>query len=233
MLSFSVSNAIVLSEYLWKINGHSPTSWEQKGVAIASYSVAYLLVVFHTRGSLWLSSIIGSVKLITLIFISLTGLVVLDGHARVKDAHAHFRDAVKGSGSGGGYGATTAFYDIIFSYAGYTNAFNVVNEVKRPVQTIKKSSTLALLLVAILYILAKVAYLAAVPKATLAAGKQTVASLFFEEVFGSNEKGLNILIVISAFGNIIAVLIGQSRVIRECGAVSLDSLPLCKSTFME
>jgi amino acid transporter len=216
-LSFSASNAIVLSEYLWRVNGHSPTSWEQKGVAIAGYSVAYLLVVFHTRGSLWLSNLIGSVKLITLIFISITGLVVLGGHTRVKDPKANFRDAFAGSGSGGGYGATTALYDIIFSYAGYTNAFNVVNEVKKPVQTLKKSATLALLLVAILYILANVAYLAAVPKAALAAGKQTVASLFFEAVFGSNVKGLNILIAISAFGNIIAVLIGQSRLIRECG----------------
>jgi amino acid transporter len=216
-LSFSASNSIVLSEYLWKVNGHSPSPWELKGVAIAGYCVAYLLVVFHTRGSLWLSNTIGTVKVITLIFISITGLVVLGGHTRVKDPKANFKDAFAGSGSGGGYGATTALYDIIFSYAGYTNAFNVVNEVKKPVQTIKKSATLALLLVAILYVLANVAYLAAVPKASLAAGKQTVAALFFQAVFGSNVKGLNILIALSAFGNIIAVLIGQSRLIRECG----------------
>jgi amino acid transporter len=208
VLSFSASNSIVLSEYLWKVNGHSPSNWELKGV---------LLVVFHTRGSLWLSNTIGFVKVITLVFISITGLVVLGGHTRVKDPKINFRDAFAGSGSGGGYGATTALYDIIFSYAGYTNAFNVVNEVKKPVQTLKKSATLALLLVAILYILANVAYLAAIPKATLAVGKQTVAALFFEAVFGSNVKGLNILIALSAFGNIIAVLIGQSRVIRECG----------------
>ena len=127
---------------------------------------------------------------------------------------SQFQKLFCGSGSGGGYGATTAIYDIIFSYAGYTNAFNVVNEVKKPVQSLKKSATLALLLVAILYILANVAYFAAVPKAMLAKGKQTVASLFFEAVFGSNVKGLNILIAISAFGNIIG---------RFDRPVSLDS----------
>jgi len=37
-------------------------------------------------------------------------------------------------------------------------------------------------------------------------------------------KGLNILIAISAFGNIIAVLIGQSRVIRECGRYVASSM---------
>ena len=83
---------------------------------------------------------------------------------------------------------------------------------------------MALSLVAILYILANVAYLAAIPKATLAAGKQTVAALFFEAVFGSNVKGLNILIALSAFGNIIAVFIGQSRLIRECGRYVLRLL---------
>src|ERR1700733_11145696 len=65
-LSFSASNAIVLSEYLWKANGHTPTAWQENGVAIAGYSVGFLLVVFHTRGSLWLSNLIGGVKLITL-----------------------------------------------------------------------------------------------------------------------------------------------------------------------
>ena len=225
VLSFSASNAIVLSEYLWKASGLTPTAWQLKGVAVAGYSVGFLLVVFHTRGSLWVSNFIGSVKLITLIFIAITGLVVLGGHTRVKDPRANFRDAFAGSGSGGGYGATTALYDIIFSYTGYTNAFNVVNEVKKPVQTLKKSATLALLLVTVLYILANIAYFAAIPKATLAAGKQTVASLFFEAVFGSNVKGLNVLIALSAFGNIIAVLIGQSRVIRECGRYVSRSNP--------
>lgn len=42
ILSFSSGNSIVLAEYLFKINGHTPTNWEEKGVAIAGYSVAAL-----------------------------------------------------------------------------------------------------------------------------------------------------------------------------------------------
>lgn len=46
----------------------------------------------------------------------------------------------------------------------------------------------------------------------------TTASLFFTAVFGSQAaKGLNILVILSAFGNLVTVLIGQSRVIREIG----------------
>ena len=58
-----------------------------------------------------------------------------------------------------------------------------------------------------------------VPKESVATSNQIVASLFFTAVFGEGRgvRGLNILIAISAFGNIISVIIGSSRMIRECG----------------
>jgi amino acid transporter len=72
--------------------------------------------------------------------------------------------------------------------------------------------------VATLYLLCNIAYFAAVPKASLKTSKQLAASLFFSAVFGSahSSKALNFLIALSAFGNIISVIIGSSRVIREC-----------------
>lgn len=82
---------------------------------------------------------------------------------------------------------------------------------------------MALLLVAVLYMLANIAYFAAATKAEIIGSKQTVASIFFSNVFGSKAaQGLNILIVLSAFGNLVAVLIGQSRLIRECGRCVTD-----------
>lgn len=58
-----------------------------------------------------------------------------------------------------------------------------------------------------------------VPKVTLMKSNQLAASLFFSAVFGSQSasSALNFLIALSAFGNIVAVIIGSSRVIRECG----------------
>lgn len=58
-----------------------------------------------------------------------------------------------------------------------------------------------------------------VPKAELEAASQISASLFFTKVFGTGNavKGLNFLIALSSFGNLITVLIGTSRMIRECG----------------
>ncbi len=58
-----------------------------------------------------------------------------------------------------------------------------------------------------------------VPAADLKASSQIAASLFFTSVFGSSNavKGLNFLIALSSFGNLVAVLLGTSRLIRECG----------------
>ena len=147
---------------------------------------------------------------------------------------------------------------IIFSYAGFYNAFSVVNEVKvyilmlkfliprhafidtiqNPVKTIRTYAFISLLIVAVLYQLANIAYFAAgafcapfdiaavnaesgptVSKTELQHSTQVAASLFFQKVFGSSGavRGLNFLIALSAFGNLIAVLLGQSRLIRECG----------------
>lgn len=93
-------------------------------------SNAIIVLIFNTRWSLRISNAIGLVKLLTLIFISITGLVVLGGHTRVKNPTANFKNAFNGTSGATAYGATNAMYKIIFSYAGYENAFNVVNEVK-------------------------------------------------------------------------------------------------------
>lgn len=67
IFSFSSGNAIVLAQYLFRINGHTPSAWELKGTAVAGYTVAVLLLTFHTRAGFLLSNGIGIVKVITLI----------------------------------------------------------------------------------------------------------------------------------------------------------------------
>ncbi|KAI5207896.1 amino acid transporter [Aureobasidium subglaciale] len=217
ILSFSSGNAIVMAQYLFKIGDHTPSAWEQKGVAIACYTLVTLLLIFHTKTSYRISNAIGIIKVLTLIFIALTGLVVLGGHTRVQDPKANFRNAFEGKASG--YGLTNSLVKIIFSYAGYENAFNIVNEIQNPVKTIKRNASYSLIVVTILYLLANIAYFAAVPKLEIMESGTTVASLFFTHVFGHAKgvKAFNLLIALSAFGNLIAVQIGQSRLIRECG----------------
>lgn len=82
------------------------------------------------------------------------------GVSRVPDSRVNFRDPFQGT-TNNGNDLANALVNIIFSYFGYQNAFNVVNEIKNPIPTLKKHATISLLLVAVLYMLCNVAYFAA------------------------------------------------------------------------
>ncbi|KAG8156440.1 hypothetical protein KVR01_013674 [Diaporthe batatas] len=219
ILSFASSNAIVLSNYLFAIAGHKGTDWQVKGVALAGYTVATLSLTFNTKYSYYLSNAIGLVKICTLLFVIITGFVVLGGNTKIENPTANFKNAFQGTENATAYGLTNALYRIIFSYGGYNNAFNVANEVKNPVKSLRKYAFLALFTVYVLYMFANVAFFSAVSKYDLVNSGTTVATLFFKGVLGDSGavRGLNFLVALSAFGNIIAALLGSSRMIRECG----------------
>ncbi|KAI3343001.1 high-affinity methionine permease [Ustulina deusta] len=219
VLSFSSSNAIVLSNYLFALAHKTPTAWESKGVAVAAYTAAVICVVAHNKYSLWATNIIGGVKVLTLVFISITGFVVLGGHvSRIPDPGANFRNAFEGT-TNNGNDLSVALVNIIFAYSGYANAFSVVNEIKNPIPTLKRHGAISVSIVSLLYLLCNIAYFAAVPKEIFAKSNATSASVFFAAVFGEGraQDALNALVLISAFGNLLAVLIGQSRLLREIG----------------
>jgi amino acid transporter len=66
-LSFSSSNAIVLSRYTWRIAEKTPSPWQLKGVAIAAYTLAVICVIAHNKYSLWATNFFGIAKILTLI----------------------------------------------------------------------------------------------------------------------------------------------------------------------
>ncbi|KAK0744644.1 amino acid permease-domain-containing protein [Apiosordaria backusii] len=207
VLSFSSGNSIVCAQYLFRINGHTPSPWELKGAAIAAYTVAFLAVVFHTKASYAFSNGIGIVKTLTLLFIAITGLVVLGGNIpSIPDPHANFRDAFNGLPP---------------------HPLRPQQRVKNPIKTLRRNTFLSVFLVAVLYNLANVAYFASVPLPALRAAKEITASLFFTAVFGTSGavRGLNFLIALSSFGNLVTVLIGSSRMIRECGRQGVLPFP--------
>ncbi|KUI72528.1 High-affinity methionine permease [Cytospora mali] len=198
ILSFSSSNSVVLVNYLFKCAGTSGTDWQ---------------VSYH------LSNAIGVVKVALLLFIIIAGFVVLGGGTRVKDPKANFRNTFDGTQSASAYGLTIALYRIVFSYGGYNNAFNVANEIKNPVPALKKNAFIALTTVYVLYMFTNVSWYAGVSKYDLENSELTTASLWFENILGTSGpvRGLNFLIALSAFGNMLSGGLGSSRAIRECG----------------
>jgi amino acid transporter len=67
--------------------------------------------------------------------------------------------------------------------------------------------------------LTNVSWYAGVSKYDLEHAKLTTASLWFQNVLGNSGRvrGLNFLIALSAFGNMVSGALGSSRMIRECG----------------
>ncbi|TDZ36438.1 High-affinity methionine permease [Colletotrichum trifolii] len=220
ILSFSSSNAVVLSRYLWRMADITPSEWQMRGVAIAAYTLAVICVLAHNRYSLWLVNAIGVLKILTLVFIGIAGLVVLGGNIKhIPDPKANFRNAFDGTTTNGN-DLSNALVSIIFSYAGYYNAFNMTNEIKNPIPTLKRNGVISLGTVAVLYMLCNVAYFATVSKAEFAEASEIAAAVFFSKLFGESRAAanvLNFLVLLSAFGNLLAVLIGSSRMIREIG----------------
>lgn len=129
VFSFASSNAVVLARYIFRAAGHTATEWENKGLAMASYTVISFLCLISTRWSIRLMNLISVVKLIILLFIVITGFVVLAGGTQVENPKANFQNSFDGI-TNNGNDIVNALVSINFAYAGYANAFNVVAEIK-------------------------------------------------------------------------------------------------------
>lgn len=115
-------------------------------------------VWLSTNWSLRISNALGVVKVVTLLLIIIPGLVALGGGIKkIPDPKANFHSPFTGATSNG-YQLSNALVSIIFSYGGYNNSFNLANEIKDPIKTIRRTANTAVIFVAILYVLANIGY---------------------------------------------------------------------------
>ncbi|KAI0835650.1 amino acid permease-domain-containing protein [Hypoxylon sp. FL0890] len=108
----------------------------------------------------------------------------------------------------------------------WSNAAYVLNEVKRPVHTLKIAGPLGLGICGVLYTLANVSYFAAATPQEVAASGTTVASYFFGKVFGVTAKRvLSVFVGLSALGNVLTITFAQSRVNQELAKEGVIPFP--------
>lgn len=161
---------------------------------------------------------ISSIKIITLLFIIVSGWAVLGGaisEEKIPDPFHSFQNAFEGS-SHGGNAYATALFKVLFSFAGWQNAAYVLNEVKNPVRTLRIAGPLALTICGILYLLANVSYYSTGTPEEIADSGVTVGAFFIGKVFNNTAKrAFSVLIAISAMGNVMTVTYAHSRIIQE------------------
>ncbi|TQN65724.1 High-affinity methionine permease [Colletotrichum shisoi] len=229
-LQVSASNAITFSSYILVASGADSTTWKLRGVAIAG---AVFSVGIHTvapRVGRGIQDLLSAVKLFILLFIVCCGFAALAGHLRVESPD-NFTDAFEGT-SNSGYNIGTAILNVIFSFQGYDNVNAVLSEVRNPQKTLRIALPLSMSVNAVLYLLANVAYFAAVPKEAFIAAKVTVAATLSENVFGASAgaKALPALVALSALGHLLGVAFTIPRLLQE---LAKDGVLPFSNLFME
>ncbi|KAK4105153.1 amino acid transporter [Parathielavia hyrcaniae] len=199
LLGFSAGNSLAFGLYVLLAAGHPmPDGWIPQAIAVAcvTFVLVLLLIVF-------------------------SGFAALAGHRLVPDP-GNFDDIwaiEKGDGYGGGgaYAYATALLQVVYSYKGWENANYVMGELKNPQRTLKIAAPLAVSGITVLYVLANVAYFAAIHKADLAKSEVIVAGLFFRNMFGESAaaRSLPAFVALSNIGNVLAVSFAHSRVNQE------------------
>ncbi|OKL62164.1 hypothetical protein UA08_02162 [Talaromyces atroroseus] len=177
-LGFTASGCVVFAEYILEAANAAVTEWAKRGIAIG---VIVFITLFHTFLPKWGvrgMNLLTIMKIVLLLFIVVTGWVVLAGGvSSIPDPHASFKNAFAGSTSSSNLYAS-ALYKVLNSYAGWSNAMYVLNEVKNPVRTMKIAGPLGLLICGVLYVLANISYYAAATPDEIAASGVTVAGYF-------------------------------------------------------
>ena len=233
LLGFTASGCIVFASNILVAANRSVDEWAKRGIAIAVIVFVTLLHSLLPRWGVRLMNVLGSIKVIILLFIVVvgprvcpdctfprltrqTGWVVLSGRVhRIKDPRASYHHPFAGSvHSSNPY--ATALFKVINSYTGWSNAAYVLNEVKDPVRTLKIAGPLGLGICGVLYLLANVAYFSAATPKQLGKSGVTVASYFVGAVYGKEaQRAISVFVALSALGNVLTVTFAQARVNQE------------------
>ncbi|KAK8879025.1 high-affinity methionine permease [Apiospora arundinis] len=227
LLGFSSGNSLAFGRYVLLAAGQKDDSWIARGIGIACVTFATVLHAVLPRWGLRLVNVLGVFKVVILLLIVFSGFAALAGHRRVPDPH-NFDNAFRlekgnGWGGGGAYTYSTALLNVIYSYKGWENANYVIGELKNPRKTLAVAAPLAIGGVTILYVLANVAYFAAISKEEMATSEVIVAGVFFRNMFGDSAaaRSLPVFVALSNMGNVLAVSFAHARLNQEFGKEGL------------
>ncbi|KAI5293943.1 hypothetical protein KEM52_004972 [Ascosphaera acerosa] len=217
LLCFTASGLIVFATNLSYAAGmYEGSAWIARGVAVAMGIVITAIHTFFPMVGVQLMNVIGGAKMALLVFVVVSGWVVLAGKVdSVEDPQASFRHAFRGSASSVSVYAT-ALFKAIGSYSGWANATYVMNEVQNPVRTLKIAGPTALAVCGALYTCAIVSYFSALSPDEVAEGGVTVVAAYAMKVFGeSGMRAISFFVALSALGNTMAISFAQGRLNQE------------------
>jgi amino acid transporter len=186
-------------------------------VAILTVILAVILLYRKLAGIQRLSLFMGSIVLVTIAWILLTGIM----HAHWSQAFtfpAHAFTPSPAFFTGLGAAMLIATYD----YWGYYNVTFLGGEVKDPARTIPRAILISIACVGAIYLLMNVTILAVLPWQPLLGAqnldaRRAIISLFMERAYGPHlgplfGKVAAVLVMLTAFASVFSLLLGYSRI---------------------
>ncbi|KAF3283929.1 hypothetical protein TWF132_009940 [Orbilia oligospora] len=238
----TAANVVLFTQYMFLAsNGEARLTAPLWLRALTGFFVITGICAIHAflpRLGIHLGNFLGSFKVVILMVIVCAGFAVLANPERVLDSG---RPSGNYGNFDGVWNATTvdtppevrsmiacgedannapvALAQVIFAYTGWENANYVLSEVKNPTKTLKWSAPIAVSLVSILYVLANIAYFAALTKQDMIKGTaNAVAVTFFQRMRVADSfsnVAVPVFIGLSALGNVFAASFAFSRAKQE------------------
>ena len=209
VLGFTSSNCIVFGEYLLVALDIENTAFRQRTLAVGLLTAITIVHGCFLKTGIWIQNALAWVKIGLMAFMVILGVVALFLPQTSTRTNAEALSVARlFEGSNWDLVAlSTAIFKVTYSFAGYDNVNNVLNEVKNPVRTLKTMAPTALLTVAVFYLMLNVAYFIVVPLEEIKDSGELIAALFFEKMFGTGvaSKLLPILVAVSGAGNVMVV----------------------------
>lgn len=220
LLGFTASNCIVFSKYTYFAFSVVPSDLQNKLLAVGLLTLVTIMHGCFMRTGIVVQNALGCVKIFLVVVMAVSGIYVILFHqgedftgSLTRNKESDFWNDLWADSDWSWNTISTSLFKVFYSYAGLSNANNVMNEVKNPVRTLRGVSLAALITSCLLYMLANVAYFLVVPLDEIKQSGELVAALFFERAFGPRwgRTFLPLMIAISAAANVMVVTFALVR----------------------
>ena len=219
LLGVTASNCIVFGQYVLFAFKVEPTAFTQRILAVGLLTVTTILHGCLLKTGIWIQNTLGWVKIGLMAFMAILGVaaVLRPDSVQRSTKHSLSWESLFKDSNWEWVTLSTALFKVYYSFDGFSNVNNVMNEVKDPVKTLKSMAPAALLTVTIFYLMLNVAYFIVVPLEEIKSSGQLIAGLFFEKIFGKGVAAtlLPILVATCAAGNVMVATFSKARVNQE------------------
>ncbi|CAO3677222.1 unnamed protein product [Rhizopus stolonifer] len=209
-------SAVFGNNVMYAIGGPDYTNdWAARGFAVFCLVFWLVLNIVSAKAAIRANNIFTILKVVILILLICVGFAGLAGRFPNQpdlSVNFSFQGTLNNPGS-----YANAIYYVIYAYGGWSNLNYVIDELEDPIKNLPKCAVTALGLVAVLYILANVAYLAVLSTDVIIHSNSTIASNVFDTAFGGifGMRILPVLVGLSSFGAMGALFYAGSRIILE------------------